>query len=335
MRASVLTGRSADRLPPSGEAATRARDAARVTILMAVRDGAAHLPEQLASIAAQSHRNWHIHASDDGSGDGSGMVLRGFAARGGALTLLEGPRQGAAANFLSLIRHLGQCGTAPGWTAFSDQDDVWHPDRLARGLAALSTVAAGTPALFCSRLTITDPGLRPLRLSPSRPRAPGFRNALVQNIAAGNTLLLNPAAARLICAAAREVAEIVVHDWWIYQVVTGAGGVVVHDDRALVLYRQHGANQIGANDTARARARRMMMILQGHFRSWNEINIRALRGSAHRLTAENRTVLEEFARMRESRNPLDRLRRFRRLGLYRQNVEGDCALWLSAMLRCL
>ncbi|SEL40372.1 Glycosyl transferase family 2 [Roseovarius azorensis] len=308
---------------------------ARIAILMAVRNGAAHLREQLDSIAAQTHANWHILASDDGSQDHSRVILSEFAARDGGLTVLEGPQAGAAANFLFLIRQLGQYGDDEGWTAFSDQDDVWYPARLERGLAALSHVPETTPALFCSRLTITDPQLRPLRRSPSRPRPPGFCNALVQNIAAGNTILLNLAATRLIVAAAVEVQDLVIHDWWIYQIVSGVGGVVVHDDAALVLYRQHSGNQIGANDTLRARGKRMMMVLRGQFRLWNDINIRALQGSAHRFTPENQALLEGFARMRDSRFCLHRLWRLWRLGLYRQHLPGSCALWLSALLRRL
>ena len=308
---------------------------ARIAILMAVRDGAAHLREQLDSIAAQTHADWHILASDDGSQDGSRAILSRFVARGCDLTVLEGPQAGVAANFLFLIRQLGRCGDGEGWTAFSDQDDVWCPGRLERGLAALSYVPETTPALFCSRLTITDPQLRPLRPSPSRPRPPEFRNALVQNIAAGNTILLNPAATRLIVAAAAEVRDLVVHDWWIYQIISGVDGVVVHDDAALVLYRQHSGNQIGANDTLRARGKRIMMLLRGEFRRWNEVNIRALQGSAHRFTPENRALLEGFARMRNSRFFVHRLWWLWRLGLYRQHLPGSCALWLSALLRRL
>ncbi|MCR9147689.1 MAG: glycosyltransferase family 2 protein [Rhodobacteraceae bacterium] len=302
-----------------------------VTILMAVRNGASYLPEQLQSFAAQTHRNWHLIVSDDGSTDDSRAIIKAFGEQGHAVTILDGPQQGSAANFLSLVLRMPQMVPGPSWIAFSDQDDFWKPERLSAGLAALEQVAPDIPALFCSRLMITDAALVPRHISMLRPSPAGFRNALVQNIAAGSTALFNPAAARLLCEAAQEAGSVVMHDWWAYQLLTGVGGHVVHDDRALVYYRQHGQNFIGSNDTNAARARRFSMLMRGRFRAWMDMNVAALSRSAHRFTPENRAVLEAFVRMRESRLPL-RLWRFGRLGIYRQRRIGTLVMWLSVLL---
>lgn len=300
----------------------------RVSILMGLYDGAAHLREQLDSLAAQTHADWHLIASDDRPGDGTGAVLAAFAEGAGAgrVEVREGPGRGAAANYLSLIRALPE---GPGWLAFADQDDRWLPERLARGIAALSGIAG--PALHCSRTWILDPaGGR--RLSPPRPRPPGFRNALVQNIAAGNTILLNPEGAALVRAAAKELPGFVVHDWWIYQILTGAGGRVLHDDRPALLYRQHCGNQIGANDGWHARWRRLGQVADGTFRGWNAVNLAALEASAHRLTPEARGALTAFRALHEGRGALRRLRILARAGFYRQSAGAQAALWLAAAL---
>ena len=298
-----------------------------VTILMGLYNGAAHLGAQLDSLAAQTHDRWHLIASDDRPGDGTGAVLAAFAARAGAgrVEAVQGPGLGGAANYHSLLRRLPE---APGWLAFADQDDIWLPDRLARGLAALAGVAG--PALYCSRTWIAQGEGR--RLSPPRPRPPGFRNALVQNIAAGNTILLNPAGAALVRAAAAEARAFVVHDWWTYQIVTGAGGRVVHDDAPTLIYRQHAANQIGANDGWRARIRRLWQVADGTFRGWNAVNLAALDASAHRLTPEARAVLAEFRALHSARGGLRRLRILARARLYRQSAGAQLALWLAAAL---
>lgn len=305
-------------------------EAAHVTVLMAVYDGADHLQAQLESIAAQEHQAWHLLISDDGSTDASRAIAESFAARTGRATVLSGPGQGGTANFMSLIRAMDTHARHETCLAFSDQDDVWLPEKLSRALARLAPHHA-TPALYCSRSIITDAALRSRRLSAPRPRPPGFENALVQNIASGNTIVLNPAASALVRRAAADSPEPVVHDWWIYQLVTGAGGTVVHDDEPGLLYRQHGVNQIGANDTARARLKRIAMLLRGDFRAWNEINIAALRASGDALTAQNRTTLEAFAALRQH-GVRGRLAALRRLGLYRQSRTSTAALWLSAVL---
>jgi glycosyltransferase involved in cell wall biosynthesis len=318
--------------PPARERS--ARTDPHVLILLATRNGADHLLEQLDSLVAQRHENWTLWASDDGSTDDTRTILEDFASQRHQTRISNGPCRGGSENFLSLLRAVPKADYGTSWIAFCDQDDVWLPDRLSHGLAALDRVPLETPALFCSGMLITDNDLAHTRRSKPRPRPPDFRNALVQNIASGNTILLNPAGAHLVCAAAHEVGAVVVHDWWVYQLISGAGGRVIHDDTPLIYYRQHPDNQIGANDTRRAQLKRIKMLIDGHFRDWNEINIAALRASCHRLSAENQLLLSAFAEMRQSALPA-RFLRFWKLGLYRQNLPGRMALWLSVLLHRL
>lgn len=144
-------------------------------------------------------------------------------------------------------------------------------------------------------------------------------------------MMLNRAAIALVAGAAAEAGQVVMHDWWLYQIITGAGGQVVFDACPQLYYRQHGANQIGANRGPMAKLHRLRALLRGDFRRWNGINLRALRASAHRLTPENRAVLQGFAQLRDL--PLGpRIVLFRRLGLYRQGVAGTASLWLAVAL---
>ncbi len=306
-----------------------------VTILMALFNGARNLTPQLESLEAQTHRSWSLVVSDDGSSDAGPAMIREFGAQVGALgrsvEIIGGPRAGFAQNFLHLLRH----DPAPrGYVALCDQDDVWLPGKLTRGLAALKDVPEEVPTLYCSRTWITDADLKQRRLSTAWPREPGFRNALVQNIAAGNTIMLNPSAARLIAAAARDTGQIVAHDWWIYQIITGAGGRVIHDTEPTLLYRQHGSNLIGANDSWAARMVRIGMILSGEYRDWSDINIGALRPVLQHFTPENRRIFEDFVEMRQTRFAA-RLRSFSALGLYRQTRASTAALWVATLLRRL
>lgn len=300
-----------------------------VAVLMATFNGAAHLRAQLDSFAAQSLPPRWLVVADDGSSDATRALLQDFAAAHPAiaLRLLEGPRQGAAANFLFL---LGQVPAEADFAALSDQDDVWLPGKLARGAAMLSAAAAG-PALLGTRTLVCDSALENRRPSPLWPGPFGFRHALVQSLAGGNTMMLNRAGITLTAAAAAEVPQIVMHDWWLYQIVSGAGGQVIFDGEPQVLYRQHGANQIGANDTAGAKLRRLQALLRGDFRRWNSINLAALEASAARLTPDARDVLAGFRRM-QGAGLAGRLRLLRRLRLRRQGGTGAAAsLWLAAL----
>lgn len=300
----------------------------RVALLLATFNGAAHLEAQLASLAAQTVPPAWLIVGDDGSTDGTRDLLAAFdhAHPGIGLRLVEGPRKGAAMNFLSLLAHVPEGADMIG---FCDQDDVWLPEKTARACAALGR--AEGPMLYCAATWVCDEALAHPRLSRSPTCAMGFRHALVQNVAGGNTMMLNRAAADLLIRAARGVGALVVHDWWAYQVVSGAGGHVVFDPEPCLLYRQHGRNQIGANDGTRARLRRIAMLLGGHFRDWNSVNLKALHVARPLLTVDSRQALDGFEALR--RAPLSRrLRLLRQAGLYRQDLAGNASLWVAAIL---
>lgn len=305
-----------------------------IAILLATFKGAENLQAQLDSIAGQDYANWSLIVSDDGSTDRTRNIVLEFARAGHDVTLLDGPRRGAAANFMSLVRRFGDIAPKDAWLAFCDQDDVWLPDKISRSVAALTALDPQRPGLYCSRTWITDHKLGARRLSLPRPRPLGFRNALVQNVASGNTIVLNGPATDLICSSARKTDRVFVHDWWTYLLIAGVGGQLVHDDEPGLLYRQHPENEIGANDNTRAKLARINMLLSGHFARWNQINIDALRPMAHLLTPENQELLEQFDQLRRA-SRFGGLRLMRQMKLYRQTSISTVALWFAVALRRL
>ncbi|MAQ36434.1 glycosyltransferase [Thioclava sp. UBA3469] len=297
-----------------------------MTILMATCDPGPELRDQLESLAAQTHRDWRLIVGDDSRTDAAQDVLAEFA-RSHDVQIVRGPRTSAGENFLSLLR--GIDSTQRDCIAFCDQDDVWLPDRLARGISSLSE---GEAALYCSRTWVCNADLEDQHLSVRHTRPPSFRNALVQNIAAGNTILLNPAGAELAISAARELRVAPRHDWWLYQLFTGCGARVTYDVEPTLLYRQHGGNAEGANITMRAKLSRLGCMLSGDWRCWIDDQSAALTASAHRFTPENRAIFDRFKRMREA-GFSTRLKEFARLRLYRQSRAATLALWIGALFR--
>ena len=80
-----------------------------------------------------------------------------------------------------------------------------------------------------------------------------------------------------------------------------------------------------------ASAARLRQLMSGELAGWVARNNRALMASAHRLTPENRALLEDFAALR-TQDVVSRLRSFRRLGIRRQGRAGQAALTLAALL---
>lgn len=300
---------------------------ARVAVLLATLDGERFLPPQLDSIAAQSHRNWTMWASDDASADRTRAILDDYRARWSTergaerIHITAGPARGFVANFLSLA-----CNPRidADYFAFCDQDDVWEQDKLARALAHLAACDPSRPALYCSRTMLIDETGAPIGFSPRFTRPPGFANALVQSLAGGNTMVFNRSARALLMRTG-AAADVITHDWWVYLLVSGCGGTVLYDLRPGTRYRQHAHNLIGSNRGWRARLERISMLFRGHFRRAIDLHFNAIAPVMSQLTDENRELLERFRRARAMRL-LPRLRELRRCGLYRQTLLGNLGL---------
>ena len=295
-----------------------------VAILLSTWNGAAYLPDQLASFLRLTGPSWRLYWRDDGSEDRSADIVRAFAADGGGGRVVEcldnRGRIGITASFLSLLRRAPEDCIV----AFADQDDVWLPEKLQRGVTALERAGNREPALYCARQSLVNAGLMPIRLSAKVAEPPGFPQALTQNIATGCTVMLNPAAVRLI-AGSRE-PEATLHDWWAYLVVTAAGGRVLFDDEPTVLYRQHGSNAVGVPLSPWRRAiealRRGPHVFMRTFRQHAE----ALAAQPELLTPAARDTLEKISaglcdgvapRIAALRHPGLRRQRFAETQLFR------------------
>lgn len=294
-----------------------------LNILLCTFNGAAHLPEQLQSFVDQTHTEWRLWPSDDGSTDATPALLSEFATAhpDRVAAVVRGPGQGAAAHFLTQLARPEMAGQ---WVAFADQDDIWLPHKLTRALALL---AQGPPgALYASRSLHIDAAGTLMGPSPRHPRALGFRNALVQNVLAGNTLVLTPQATDRLRAtlAAARAADVPFHDWWVYLVATGAGMPIVHDDEPGLLYRQHGGNLLGAG--GRRRLARIALLWNGTYTGWMDRNLAALSQVA--LTPEATALRDALRRWRAGGQDSPQ-----RLGLYRQSRSGDMALRVLSAMR--
>lgn len=310
-------------------AATEAVLKPRVAVLMAVRNGERFLSQQLDSLARQKSVYVDLWISDDGSSDSSVDLIRRVAASWtlGRVELVDGPRRGFAENFRSLIV---RPEIEADFCAFCDQDDIWDEDKLAHAIEWLKTQSVERPALYCSRTRIIAANGAIVGQSPRFPRPPGFRNAIVQSIAGGNTMVMNRAARDLVAEASRRT-DFVSHDWWCYMIVSGAGGNVYYCAQPRVGYRQHGGNLVGENNTWRARMSRLGFLMQGRFKQWNDRNLSGLAACSDLLTDDARRTLELFMRSRKGRLSA-RLLSLWRSGAYRQTILGEWGLYLACIV---
>jgi glycosyltransferase involved in cell wall biosynthesis len=221
-----------------------------IDILLATYNGAAYLPEQLDSLFAQTCQDFRIVARDDGSTDATVDILTRYAGlQPGRILIIanDGRRLGASGSFGALL-DLAEAR----YVMFCDQDDVWLPDKVALTLAAMRELesAHGREAalLVNTDLKVVDERLAVLapsfwRFSRIHPhRLTRLPRVLMQNFATGCTVMVN----RPLLALALPIpAEAVMHDWWLALVAT-AFGKALPLSQAMVLYRQHQRNDVGA-----------------------------------------------------------------------------------------
>ena len=308
-----------------------------ITILLAICNGGTALDAQLNSYLQQSLKPAHILASDDGSQDGSPARFDAFARRAAAAGVscqrVNGPQRGATANFLSLLARADGAGDTTAvsrYVALSDQDDIWLPEKL-REATQLLAPHTNTPSLLGTRSWEWNSARDQRHISRQVPPPHDFRHALVQNFAGGNTMVLNRAALHLVQRALPRMREAAVHDWWLYQLISGAGGRVILDPEPQILYRQHGRNQIGANSTLGSKLHRIRAMLNGHYQHWNDLNISALEPNMDLLTPDSQDLLAQFIRHRQA-PLLARLRMLWQTGLRRKGPFNQASLWLAALL---
>lgn len=298
-----------------------------VTILMAARDGARWLPAQLDSFLAQTHGNWSLWVSDDGSTDDTRAIVIDFARRHPRhdVRLFDGPCRGAAANFLSLLLHPD---LQPGIVALSDQDDVWLPFKIARALDRIAAAGDGA-VLYGGQSLHAGPDLRITGRSRTGGAVASFGNALVQNVVSGHSAVLSAEALRIVRGAG-DPGRVPFHDWWLYLLLSGAGAQVIVDPEAVLLYRQHDSNLLGAHSGPRAHLRRMRAIARGDYRAWVETNLAALGQVAPLLTEEARGLLDHLDSLPQAAG-MARLRSLRAAGVRRHGFLGDAVLGLAVL----
>lgn len=300
-----------------------------VCVLLCYHNGKKYIKEQLISIRNQIGVDVDIKIHDDKSDAKNIRYLRDLqkSIKFDLLTNEFSDKLGASNNFRHAILSTNH---DYDYYSLSDQDDVWLPNKLITGINAMSNF--DEPSMFCSRtILVNHDGRINKGLSASQSRGPSFCNALTQNIAGGNTMLLNKMAFKKLQVSLKNIDE-VVYDWWIYLFLTGIGARVVFCSEPTVKYRQHSSNLVGANNSILSKYQRVVALLQGKYRVWNQQNIKALEKNQSELTSENRRVLKYY-KAASQETFFKRIGSFFYSGVHRQTKISTIALLIAVLIK--
>ena len=229
-----------------------------VTVLLATHNGAAYLDEQLDTILAQEGVEVRVVALDDASKDATPELLAKRATLDSRITVLpsQGASGGAAANFYRLIRAIDL--DSAGLIAFADQDDVWHPTKLARHA---ELIAAGADGVSSNVTAFSSDGSRSLIKKDYPQRDYDY---LLEGPGPGCTFLLSNRLTALakerLSSDTSEASDADFHDWLLYVLCRAKGWRWQIDSVSSMDYRQHDSNVMGANVGAASAQRRLKLI---------------------------------------------------------------------------
>jgi glycosyltransferase involved in cell wall biosynthesis len=219
-----------------------------MSVAMCTYNGEVHLREQLRSIVAQTRIPDEVVICDDRSVDQTMEIVTEFARRAPFSVRLVGncKNLGISKNF---ERVLGLCRGEI--LVLCDQDDSWYPEKLQ--LIERAFIERPDAGLVFTDADVVNEGLEQMgyrlwKAVDFRPRlrrkveaGRGFDALLRYNFVTGAAMAFRAQFRPLVL----PIPKLWVHDAWIAILVSAAAEVVCVD-RALMRYRQHSHQQIGA-----------------------------------------------------------------------------------------
>lgn len=213
-----------------------------ILVLLSTFNGEKYLHEQLESIFNQKNVHITLLIRDDGSSDETINIINKFNQQKNKILLYEGDNLGAKKSFLKLIQFSYNLKIKFDYYAFSDQDDVWHEDKLSRAASKLVSLNKNIPLIYIGQTQMVDSELNLIN-TPQLNMNCSFGESLVTYLATGCTEVFNYKLLEVLVSNTPSFFHM--HDTWVYQVCLAVGGRVFFDSKSFILYRQHDNNVLG------------------------------------------------------------------------------------------
>lgn len=285
----------------------------KVNILMSTYNGQKFLAEQIRSIQEQSYTDWTLFIRDDGSSDNTKEILKDFEHQDSRIHLIDSDKSdnlGVIKSFHKLVNH-----DRADYYFFSDQDDVWLPNKLELSLKEAQNYLADLPLMVYMDLKVVNQDLEIMTESMVKSQSHHANTELVQelteNTVTGGVAMINNALAEMW----QETDDILMHDWYL-ALLASAFGNLVFIDQPGELYRQHSDNVLGA----RTLSKRFKKWIRPHilFAVYWDLIKNSQKQARHLLqmplSQSNRELIEAFVTIMD-KSMLERFRILRKYGL--------------------
>jgi len=216
-----------------------------ISVALASYNGSKYIGAQLDSILNQTLVPSEIVISDDCSSDNTAEVIRNIDSQIQVKLLTNQQKLGVVKNFENAFQNC-----TGNYIAFSDQDDVWLPEKLEKSYYLIKKMeqefGSTTPCLVFTDLQVVDESLNqiaPSYIHSKKLAAENTKlaNLLIENVCTGCTILLNRALANLIPT---FPANVIMHDMFV-ALVASSFGKIAYLNEPTIKYRQHQNNVMG------------------------------------------------------------------------------------------
>lgn len=220
-------------------------DKPTVLVMMASYNGEKFINEQIDSILAQKDVHVTLRICDDGSNDSTPSICESYASKyDNVLFEVNKVNKGLAKNFMDMVYDDNALGF--NYYAFSDQDDVWLPEKLIHAIRQIEAQVHDEPALYYSDIENVNCDLSggSREYSSWIGCSQWLIAALTVNWASGCTMVFNSQLReQIITYEPRTYPRI--HDSWIHLIAMVSGAVVADLGDAYIKRRISGDNQVG------------------------------------------------------------------------------------------
>lgn len=220
-------------------------DKPTVLVMMASYNGEKFIDEQIDSILAQKDVHVTLRICDDGSNDSTPSICESYASKyDNVLFEVNKVNKGLAKNFMDMVYDDKALGF--NYYAFSDQDDVWLPEKLIHAIRQIEAQVHDEPALYYSDIENVNCDLSggSREFSSWIGCSQWLIAALTVNWASGCTMVFNSQLReQIITYEPRTYPRI--HDSWIHLIAMVSGAVVADLGDAYIKRRISGDNQVG------------------------------------------------------------------------------------------
>lgn len=244
----------------------------RVAVLLATYNGESWISAQIDSVLSQSHVEISIFVADDKSTDGTRKIIQAYSQKFSNIICLDFDESSgsACANFLRILSSVPLFDY--DYVAFCDQDDLWEPWKIERGVASL--LSSGCGGYSANTLAFWESG-RATILSQS-PNLTAY-DFIFEGAGQGCSFVLNRQLALTVRDALLELPDLIAkfdfHDWLIYAIARSTGTSWFFDPECVLRYRQHSKNEIGARYSFRGIFHRLSHLKNGWYRNQVQILI--------------------------------------------------------------